>query len=176
ISRQAAGGSIDRKLPSRPVVTCQEVVPVRPLTMTVTTSSGRKPTPHIRVPTAIGGSAIGCVHSRTRAWPVWGTIGWGGIGPGQPIGFAVMGLAVIGGQGFGLSHGSARGWPWVGAASGCGVARLPGVAVAATADPFGLEVAREPRPAWDDDVHAAVNSPIRTIALRVAFLVMVIGL
>jgi hypothetical protein len=53
---------------------------------------------------------------------------------------------------------------------------FPEAAAVATVAPLALTVAREPRPASDDDVHAAVNSPISTIALRVACLVMVIGL
>jgi hypothetical protein len=53
---------------------------------------------------------------------------------------------------------------------------LPEAAVVATAAPLALAAAREPSPAWDDDVHAAVNSPTSTIALRVTCLVMVIGL
>jgi hypothetical protein len=39
-----------------------------------------------------------------------------------------------------------------------------------------LEIARDPRPAWDDDVQAAVKSPTSNIALSVALLVMVIRL
>ena len=46
----------------------------------------------------------------------------------------------------------------------------------ATADPVGLEVARESRLVWDDEEQAAVNSPTSNIALNVACLVMVIAL
>ncbi len=131
-------------------------------------------------PPAFGGSVatIGCMHSRIRAWPSCGTIGCGGIGPGQPIGLAVIGFAVIGGHRFGATDGGTSGCCWVGEAPGCrGMGDAgPGPAVLAAADPLVLEVAGEPRVAWGDDVQAAVNSAASTIALSVARLVMVIGL
>ena len=166
-NRQAAAGSPDRKLPSRPVTTCQEVVPVRPLTVIVTLSAGRKSAPHTVPATAIGGAAIGCMQKKTRAWPACGTIGCGGNGPGQPTGFDLIGLAVIGGQRFGASDGGTTGCP-VGAASGCGVVTMDCGVVAATADWLGLEVAAERTLVGDDDVHAAVKRPASKIALRVA--------
>jgi hypothetical protein len=59
INRQAACGNADRKVPSGLTVACHEVVPVRPLTVIVTSSSGRKPAPHTTAPTRIGRVAIG---------------------------------------------------------------------------------------------------------------------
>jgi hypothetical protein len=101
-------------------------------------------------------------------------IGCGGIGPGQPTGLAVMGLAVIGGQWLGTRDGGVRGWRCIGAASGCGEVRAsrPGAAVVATAELLGLAVGPAPRLACDD-VQAALNTPISTSALSVVCLVMV---
>lgn len=178
MSWQAVGGTVDRKLPSRAVVTFHEVLPARPLTVMVTSSSGRKPAPHSTLATVIGGAAaaIGCIQKRMRACPVCGLIGCGGSGPGQPTGFVLIGLAVIGGHRFGARDGGTSGWPCTGAPSGWVTSDSgPGAAVVATGDP-GLEAAREPRLPWVDDVQAAVNSATTNIALNVMCLLMVIGL
>jgi hypothetical protein len=172
--------SVDRKLPSRPAATRQEVLPARPVTVIVTSSSGRKPAPQTTAATMIGGTAatIGCMQNRIRAWLAWGTIGCGGSGPGQPTGFALIGLAVMGGHRFGTRDGGTRGWRGVGVASGRRVLTVagPAAAVLATADPLGLELAPVPRLACDDDVQAAVNSVTSNIALSVACLLIVIRL
>ena len=179
-SRHAAGASVDRKLPSGPAAIRHEVLPERPVTVIVTSSPARKPAPHTTAPIVIGGAAatIGCRHSRMRAWPAWGTIGCGGSGPGQPMGFALIGLAVTGGHRFGARDGGVIGWSCVGAAPDGGAVTVSraGAAVAATADPSGLDVAPAPRLVGADDVQAALNNPISKIALNVACLVMVIGL
>ena len=90
---------------------------------------------------------------------------------------AEIGLAVMGGHRVGLGDGGTRGCSCVGAVSGGRVVRVSraGAAVEATANPLEL-VAREPRPAWDDEEQAAVNRPTSNIALSVARLIMVIGL
>jgi hypothetical protein len=69
MSRHALGGKLDRKLPSCPDTTCHEVVPVRPLTLMVTVSAGRKLAPHTVAPIVIGGAAaiIGRMHRKIRA-------------------------------------------------------------------------------------------------------------
>jgi hypothetical protein len=144
---------------------------MRPSTVIVTSSSGRKPAPHTMDPTVIGGTAtIGCWHKTMRALPVCGTIGCGGRGPGQPIGFAV-----IGGHRFGASDGGTSGWFCVGPASGCGVVRASGAGVVATTDALGLDVP-DLRLVPEVDVQATVSRPMSRTALSVACLVMVIGL
>lgn len=168
-SRQAVGGTLERKVPSGRAATCQDVRPIRPLTVIVTSSSDLKPAPHMEAPTVMGGAtaATGCAHTRMWAWPDCGTLGWGGNETGQPIGFAV-----IAGHWFGPSDGFVSG---LCAGAGWGfedVASSPGVAVATFAARLDLGVEAEPRLTPAVDVQAAVSSPTSRTALRVACLVM----